>query len=89
VRVTLCGLPFALSLSCTLALRTPVADGVNVTEIVQLEPAASVEDPVGQLSVSVKSPELVPLTAMLLIESAALPEFVSVTDCAELVVPTS
>jgi hypothetical protein len=48
---------------------------VNVTVIVQLELAASVAGPRGQASVAWKSP----LTVMLLMVSAALPEFVSWT----------
>jgi hypothetical protein len=50
---------------------------VNVTEIVQLDPAAS--DP-GQLLVCAKSPAFEPATAMPLIDNPAPPEFVNVTD---------
>ena len=53
--------------------------------IAQLEPAARL-DP--QLLVCPKSPLLVPVTAMLVIDSAALPEFERVTAWAALVVPT-
>ena len=38
---TVCGLPVALSAMLTLAVRAPDADGVNVTLMVQLEPAAT------------------------------------------------
>lgn len=48
---TLCGLPVALSAMLILALRVPVAAGVNVTEIVQLAPAASVLGLSGQVEV--------------------------------------
>jgi len=41
VRLTICGLPAALSEMLTNAVRVPVAVGVNVTLIVQLPPAAS------------------------------------------------
>jgi hypothetical protein len=39
VKLTACGLPLALSVIVSDALRDPVADGVNVTLIVQLTPA--------------------------------------------------
>jgi len=41
VRLTVCGLPAALSEMLTDAVRVPVAVGVNVTLIVQLPPAAT------------------------------------------------
>ena len=40
-RLTLCGLPLALSVMLSEAVRLPLAEGVNVTLIVQLAPAAS------------------------------------------------
>ena len=40
VRVTECGLPVALSVTVTLAVRVPTAMGENVTAILQLKPAA-------------------------------------------------
>jgi hypothetical protein len=73
-----------LSLTDKLALRLPVALGVNVTGIVQLAPAAS---DVGQLLVWAKSPAFVPPIAMLATLSEAVPELVSVTVWAALVVP--
>ena len=48
VRLAVCGLLVALSVTVNAALRVPVAVGVNVTLIVQLEPAAT---PVPQLFV--------------------------------------
>jgi hypothetical protein len=39
VRLTVCGLPLALSVMVRVPLRTPVAVGVKVTLIVQLAPA--------------------------------------------------
>ncbi len=41
VRLTLCGLPAALSVIDTVPVRVPVAVGVNVTLIVQLAAAAT------------------------------------------------
>ena len=41
VRLTVCGLPLALSVMLTEAVRLPGAEGVNVTLIVQLPPAAT------------------------------------------------
>jgi hypothetical protein len=40
VRETVCGLPAALSVTLTAAVRVPVAVGLNVTLVVQLLPAA-------------------------------------------------
>ena len=40
-RLTVCGLPLALSVMLTEAVRLPLAEGVNVTLIVQLAPAAT------------------------------------------------
>ena len=81
VRLMLCGLSPALSLSVTAAVRAPVAPGVKVTEIVQLAPAASV--PVAllagiQVLVCAKSPLFAPLMLMLFRLSGALPLLVRV-----------
>jgi len=40
-RLTACGLPLALSVMLTEAARLPLAEGVNVTLIVQFPPAAT------------------------------------------------
>jgi hypothetical protein len=85
---TLCGLPAALSLMLMALLRLPLADGVKVTLIVQLAPAANVLGLMGQVLVCAKSPVLVPVSVILVIVRAAVPLFVSVTDLAALVVPT-
>src|SRR5437660_4461022 len=79
VRVTVCGLPVALSLTLSVAVRVPVALGVNLALMVQLAPAASVDGLKGQLLVWAKLPLLVPVMAMLVIDRAALPEFERVT----------
>ena len=76
VKLAVCGLPLALSVTVKVPVRVPVAAGANVTLIVHLLPAAS-ELP--QLLVWAKSPLSAPVMAMLLIESAALPEFERVT----------
>jgi hypothetical protein len=88
LRATVCGLPEALSVIDTLALRVPVAVGVKVTLIVQFDPAASVLDPLGHVLVCAKSPLLVPVKPMLLMVKAALPLLVNVTVWAALVVLT-
>ena len=88
LRASDCGLPLALSVMVTLALRLPVAVGVKVTLIVQFAPAAKVLELLGQVLVCAKSPLLVPLRPMLLMVKAAVPLLVSVTVCAALVVPT-
>src|SRR3954454_19676400 len=84
-----CGLPGALSVIVTLAVRAPEAPGVNVTEIEQEAPAASVLGLIGQLFVCAKSLAFAPVIAMLPIDSGALPTLVSVEDCAALGVPTA
>ena len=81
VRLMVCGDPAALSAMLTAPVRVPVAVGVNVTLMVQEAPAAT-ELP--QVSVSAKSP----LAEMLVTLNVPLPVLLSVTDWAELVVPT-
>ena len=79
------GDPAALSVMVTDAPRLPAAVGVNVTEMLQFPPAATLAP---QVLVCAKSPGLVPATAMLVIVKAAVPVLLSVTDWAALVVPT-
>lgn len=76
---TVCGLFWALSVMVSVPVRPPAAVGVKVTLIVQLALAATLEP---HVFVSAKSP----LAAMPLIVNAALPVFVRVMLCAELVV---
>jgi hypothetical protein len=85
LRETLCGLPVALSLILTLALRLPEAVGLNVTVMVQLAAAARL---LGQVLVWAKSLELVPARAILFMVSVAVPVLVRVMPCPALVVPT-
>jgi hypothetical protein len=81
IRLTVCGLLLALSLTVIVPVSVPVVVGLNVTLIVQLAPAAKLEP---QLFVSAK----LALVAMLLIVRLVVPVLVSVTGCAVLVVPT-
>jgi len=74
-----------LSVMLIAAERAPTAAGVKVTENVQLPPATT-EGP--QVLVWVKSPVLAPVMAMPEMDKVALPLFVSVTACEELVVST-
>jgi hypothetical protein len=74
LKLTACGLPDALSVTLSVPVRAPVAVGVKVTLIVQLDPAVNA-DP--QLLVWLK----LPLAAMLLMASDAVPLFESVTGC--------
>ena len=76
----------ALSTTEIDALRLPVEAGVKVTLMVQEAPAAS-EAP--QLFDWPKLLELVPVTEMLVMVSAAVPEFDSVIGKAAAAVPTS
>jgi hypothetical protein len=80
-RLTVWGLPGALSVMLSVPVRAPVPVGAKVTLIVQLLPAAREGPPP---LVSLKSP----LEVMLVMVKAATPLFVSVTVCAALVVPT-
>ena len=79
---TVCGLPLALSVTPSEAVRVPRAEGVNITAIAQLAPAAT-ELP--HVLVCAKSPALVPVTAMLVMLKVALPVLLRVTVCAVLV----
>jgi hypothetical protein len=81
-RLTVWGLPLALSAMLSVAARAPLAEGVKVTLIVQLAPAAT-ELP--QVLVWAKLLALVPESARLVILNAALPLLVSVIACAVLV----
>jgi hypothetical protein len=82
LKATVCGEPLALSVIVTMPVRVPAAVGVKVTEIVQLPPAATL-DP--QLLVSAKSPDAV----IEVTDRAAVPELVSVTVWAALVMPSA
>ena len=84
-RLTVWGLPLALSAMLSAAVRVPPAAGVNHTAIVQLAPAAT-ELP--QVSTSAKSLALVPEVARLVILKVAVPVLVRVTVCDELVIWT-
>lgn len=85
VRGTVCGLPVALSVMLTEAVRVPVAVGVKVTLIVQLVATAS-EPP--HVFVCAKSPLFVPVMAMPAIVNGAVPVLHRLTICAPLVPPT-
>jgi hypothetical protein len=82
--LTVCGLPLALSVTRSEALREPAAAGANVTIIVQLPPTPT---PLPQSFVWAKSAAFAPLSPMLDILSEVLPVSESVTLCAVLVLP--
>ena len=79
VRLTVCGLPVALSVTVIVPGWLPAAVGVKVTLMEQLAPAAT---EAGQVLVW----EYGALAAMLVMVRAAVPELVSVPVCAALVV---
>lgn len=81
-RLTVCGLPAALSFIASVPLRRPLLVGLNVTDMLQFLPDPKVAL---QLLVWAKSPVFV----MLAMLSVALPVLVRMTDFAELVVPTA
>jgi hypothetical protein len=68
------------------AVKAPVAVGVKWPWIVQFAPAATL-DP--HVFAKRNDDALVPVTAMLEIDSGAVPVLVNVTDCDALVVPTA
>ena len=86
LKLTVCGLPLALSVSVRLPDWLPVAVGVNVTLITQLLPAATgaVVLQVVPLAAIAKSP----VTVMPVKVKDAVPVLVTVTGLAALVVPT-
>src|SRR6266852_2592593 len=82
LRVTVWGLPGALSVIESVPVSFPPSMGTKVTLMVQLAPAGRLEP---QLSVSLK----LALAAMLVMLSVAVPLLLSMTDCEALAVPTS
>src|SRR6185437_14596068 len=78
---TCCALPAALSLKLRLALLAPTALGANRTATVQIALIATVPPPAGHVppEAIAKSAAFVPVTAIPVTLSAALPLFVSVT----------
>jgi hypothetical protein len=86
VMATVCGEPDALSPTESVAEKLVADAGVKVTEIEQLDPAASV---LPQVLVSPKSVGFVPAIEMLSRVSADPPVFISVTVCAAEVEPTA
>ena len=76
-----------MSATLTLAVRAPVAVGLNVTLITQFALAAKVAGLTGHVLVCAKSPAFAPVIETPVIVIAALPLLVSVTVCAALVVP--
>ena len=84
-RLTDCGLPVALSVMLMEAERFPLADGVKVTSMEQLDPAATLEP---QLLVWLKLLALVPDTATLEMFRSADPESLKVMVRVVLLEPT-
>ena len=82
---TVCGLPLALSLTETDAVRAPATVGVKTALMVQLPPAATDEP---QVLVCEKSPGSAPVIVMLEIDSVAKPELKRVIPLGALLVPT-
>ena len=73
-----CGLSKASSVNVTVALRTPLAEGVNVAVIVQLALTASVAP---QVDVSPKSAAFAPPRRIEVMFNVALPLFFNATIC--------
>jgi hypothetical protein len=85
-RLTVWGLPLALSVTVSEAARLPLAEGVKVTLSVQFAPAAT-EPP--QVFVCAKSLEFVPVIAIPVRLKVALPLLLRVIVPAALLVPTA
>jgi len=83
LKVTVCVPAPPPALTLTLAVFEPPDVGVKVTLMVQAEPPGT---EVPQVLVCENSARFVPASAMLEIRNAALPAFVTVTDCGTLVV---
>jgi hypothetical protein len=81
-KLTVCGEPLALSVIVSDPVPLPVAVGVNVTEMTQFAPAATL---VPQVLVWANSPD----AAMEVIARGAVPELVRVTVWAALVEPSA
>src|ERR1035441_328499 len=88
VREMDCGLPGTVSATSILALRFPVAAGVNVTVMWQLAPAASVAGKTGHVLVWAKSPGSAPAILMLAMPSGVPLGLPITIVCALLLVPT-
>ena len=80
-----CGEPAALSVMVTAAVIAPPAVGSKCPWIVQFAPTARL---VPQLFANTNDEALAPATAMLEMDTLALPVFVTVTDCDSLEAPT-
>jgi hypothetical protein len=80
---TICGLLAALSTMTSVPVLLPAVAGEKVTVMVQLPPPGRL---VPQLLLGLKSPMLALIEEM---ASVPLPLVVSVTDCPELVLPTT
>lgn len=82
---TSCGLPVALSVMLTSALRAPEAVGLKSTLTVQVAPVPNEVPQV--VAVLAKSPLLVPVIAMVVMVNEALPVFFKVTVLTGVVIP--
>jgi hypothetical protein len=83
---TVCGLLLAASVNDSVALRAPVAVGLNATIAAQLAEAARLAPQV--LLVMEKSPASAPVMATLLMAIAAVPPLLKVAVCDALLEPT-
>jgi hypothetical protein len=86
LKLTVCGLPLALSVSQRLPGRVPLTEGVNVTLITQLPPVAS--DALVLQVVPLVAIAKSPVVAMVVKIRDPAPLLVTVTGLAALVVPT-
>ena len=88
-RVTVCGVPLALSTTKIVAVRVPTAVGMNSKVTVQTALIASVEAGWGHvLPTMAKSPGLAPPRLMDVKLTVPVPVLVMLNDCVALAVPT-
>ena len=85
LNLMVCGDPVALSVMVTAAVNAPPVVGAKCPWMVQFAPTARL---VPHVFANTNEEALVPVTAMLLMDKAAVPALVMVTDCELLEVPT-
>jgi len=87
VIATVCGEPVALSATASEAVSVPVVAGLNSTDTAQVAPTASV---VVHVFAEIRYElALVPVSVSDVSVNTAVPEFLTVTTCAAVVVPTT
>jgi hypothetical protein len=87
IKLIVCGLPEALSVTFNAADSVPMTVGLNVTRISQRVRAANMPGAIGQLLACEKSALFPPLMVMPLMDKSAWPLLARTTTCDALAVP--